>query len=374
MGVLLALTLIASVAQPPDISSLVGRTITATELVLEGSPEGTEQVREFVETTPGKSLSMAEVRETIAHLFSLGRYQDIHVEAFAEGTGVRLRYNLVPVHAVERVEFRGDVGLSTGILRSAITERFGATPSATRGYEVAQRLQEVYNERGYLNAAIRPIVETRHDPDRTILAFEINSGPVARIREVNIEGDPGMPRNEFLRRIDAEPGQIYRRVDVDARLGDYVQRQRRQGRYEASARHTFRQSDDATTVTLNVDVDLGPIVNVQFTGDPLPKDRLEELVPVRREGSVDTDLIEDSERRIVSHLNQQGFWKASVSSTRQQTDQRLDIVFNVRRGLQYRIEGGVEVSGNKGIPIEELRPALLRLGGGELFVESNLDA
>src|SRR5688572_3485382 len=184
-----------------QIATLVGRTITATELVLEGSQEGTEEVREFVETTPGKSLSMAEVRETIAHLFSLGRYQDIHVEAFAEGTGVRLRYNLVPVHAVERVEFRGDVGLSTGILRSAITERFGATPSATRGYEVAQRLQEVYNERGYLNAAIRPIVETRHDPDRTILAFEINAGPVARIREVTIEGDPGIKREEFLRRV-----------------------------------------------------------------------------------------------------------------------------------------------------------------------------
>src|SRR5687768_12861216 len=55
----------------PSISSLIGRTITATELVLEGSLEGTEEVREFVETTPGEPLSMAEVRETIAHLFSL---------------------------------------------------------------------------------------------------------------------------------------------------------------------------------------------------------------------------------------------------------------------------------------------------------------
>src|SRR5687768_792651 len=171
MGVLLALTLIASVAQPPDISSLVGRTITATELVLEGSPEGTEQVREFVETTPGKPLAMAEVRETIAHLFSLGRYQDIQVEAFAEGNGIRVRYNLVPIHSVQRVEFRGELGLSSGTLRDAITERFGPTPSATRATEVAQRLQEVYNERGYLNAAIRPVVEVLHDPDRTILAF-----------------------------------------------------------------------------------------------------------------------------------------------------------------------------------------------------------
>ena len=125
---------------------------------------------------------------------------------------------------------------------------------------------------------------------------------------------------------------------------------------------------------MTIDVDRGPAATVQFTGDPLPKDRLEELVPVRREGSVDTDLIEDSERRIAQFLHQQGYWKAIVTSTRQQTAERLDIVFNVRRGLQYRIEDGVEVTGHQAISIEELRPALVRLAGGQPFVESDLTA
>ena len=178
---------------------------------------------------------MAEVRETIAHLFSLGRYQDIQVEAFAEGEGIRLRYNLIPIHSVQRVEFRGELGLSSGTLREGITERFGPTPSATRATEVAQRLQEVYNERGYLGAAIRPVVEVLHDPDRTILAFEIEPGPVARIGQVAVEGDPGEPREAFLRRIHAEPGRVYERIDVDERLTEFIQRQQRQGRYEAAA-------------------------------------------------------------------------------------------------------------------------------------------
>ena len=49
---------------------------------------------------------MAEVRETIAHLFSLGRFQDIQVEAFDADGGVRLRFNLEPIHPVQKVEFR----------------------------------------------------------------------------------------------------------------------------------------------------------------------------------------------------------------------------------------------------------------------------
>ena len=373
MHLLLAIALLLTPPQDPSsVSAFVGKTIVTAEVVVEGRLSDEATVRELIETRAGEALAMAEVRETIAHLFSLGRYQDIQVEAFAEGTGIRVRYNLVPIHSVQRVEFRGQLGVSEGTLRGAMTERFGATPSATRATEVAQRLQEVYNERGYLNAAVRPVVEVLHDPDRTILTFEVNSGPAARIREVNLEGDPGEPKEEFFRRVHADPGRIYERIEVDKRLSEYVQRQRRLGRYEATTRHTFLQSDDGTTVTLNVAVDRGPAVTVQYTGDPLPKDRIEELVPVRREGSVDADLIEDSERRIVRYLNEQGYWKAAVTSTRQQTDERLDIVFNVRKGLQYRVDGGVSITGNQAITLEELRPALVRLGPGELFADANL--
>ncbi len=376
----LALAVVQPGAQPAPpsqesgVSRLLGRPIVAAEAVIEGYLNSDPSIRELIETRAGEPLAMAEVRESIAHLFSLGRFQDIQVEAFNEGNGVRVRYNLIPIHSVHRVEFSGQLGLSEGTLRHAMTERFGATPSASRAAEVAARLQEVYNERGYLGAAVRPVVEVRHDPDRAILTFEINSGPAARIAGVTLDGDPGEPEGTFLRRIGAEPGRIYQRIHVDKRLSDFIARQRKAGRYEASARHTYQQSDDGTTVNLKIEVDRGPAVNVQFTGDPLPKDKLDELVPVSREGSVDADLIEDSERRIEAFLNRQGYWKADVTSSRQQTDQRLDIVFNVRRGLQYLIEEGVEVAGARSLPPEELRPALARLGSGELFVDANLSS
>ena len=359
---------------PTPAAQFAGKRIVAAEVYLEGQPSTDVMVRDLIETRPGEPLSMADVRETIAHLFSLGRYQDITVEAFEAPEGVRVRFNLEPIHGVEKIEFEGDVKISAGTLRNAITERFGATPTVGRAADVAYFLQEIYNERGYLNAAIRPTVQVLHDPDRSILTFEVNAGPVARVREVALLGDPGEPREVFLDRIHADPGRVYERIEIDKRLAEFVARQRKAGRYEATASHGYRVSDDGQSVNLTVEVDRGPEVTVQFTGDPLPKARLEELVPVAREGAVDIDLLEDSERRIVNYLNQQGYWRASAASTRQQADSRLDVIFNVRQGLQYRIDGGVEVSGQKIVPIEEIRPLLLGLVAGEPFVEANLGA
>ena len=136
--------------------------------------------------------------------------------------------------------------------------------------DVAQLLQEVYNERGYLNAAIRPSVRELHDPDRSILMFEVTAGPVARVRRES-RRDPGEPRDPFLRRIHADPGRIYERIVVDERLADFVTRQRRQGRYEATASHRYEPSDDGRSVNLIVEIDRGPEVTVQYAGDPIRK-------------------------------------------------------------------------------------------------------
>ena len=72
---------------------------------------------------------------------------------------------------------------------------------------------------------------------------------------------------------------------------------------------------------------------MQFTGDPLPKDKIAELVPIEREGSVDQDLLEDSALRIKEYLQQQGYWKAEVAPPeRKEADGHLTLVFNVKRG------------------------------------------
>ncbi len=68
---------------------------------------------------------MAQVRESITHIFGLGRFQDVQVDALAAPGGVSLRYNLVPLHNVQRVDFRGQPSLA---LSRALVRELGHGP------------------------------------------------------------------------------------------------------------------------------------------------------------------------------------------------------------------------------------------------------
>lgn len=363
-------------AAPPQVpvAPFLGKTIVEVQLETEGRPTADPAVTDLVATRVGQPLSMVDVRESIAHVFGLGRFQDVRVEAFEAPGGVRLRYDMIPIHAVQRIDFRGRLGLSEGLLRRTVVNRFGATPPVGRALEVVRTLEQLYRDHGYLRPTIRPLATERHDPDRTLLEFDIDAGPRAIIHAVQIIGEPIEGRAAFQKAVHAAPSEPYDPSAIADGLADYTATLKKKRRYEAAASYTARPSADATTVDLTINLEIGPIVTVTFAGDPLPKDKLDELVPIERQGSVDQDLIEDSIQRIERYLNQLGYWKADADAERQESDGVLTIVFTVRRGLQYRIADGVEVQGNRALPPEQLRPVLARLQANEVFVESNLTA
>jgi outer membrane protein insertion porin family len=372
---LLVLTASSARAQLPP--SFVDARITGVEIVREGQPLDDPAVRGLVETRAGQPLSMAQVRASITHIFGLGRFQDIQVEALPSPGGVLLRYRLIPLHAVQRVDFRGQpsLGLPERMIRSAVTNRFGAYPPVGRAPEAARTIEQLYRDHGYLRATATVVATERHDPDRTLLAFDITPGPRAVIGDAQVEGQPPEGNDAFLRQVHAAPAQTYEPAVIAEELATYVQKLRRKGRYEASASYRARPSADGATVDMVVTLLTGPVVSVAFEGDPLPRDKHTELVPIAREASVDEDLIEDSIQRIRTLLNQQGYWKADASTVRQEGNGTLRIVFTVRRGPQYRIaESGVEIAGNRAVTIEQLRPALAKLQANDIFVESNLAA
>jgi outer membrane protein insertion porin family len=368
----------AAAAQVPPAAAYVDRAISAVSIEIEGRASVDPALMEAIQTRTGDPLKMADVRETITHLYSLGGFEDVRVEAEAgAGGGVSLRYVLSPIHTVTKVLFRGGLGLDEGSLRGRMIERFGETPPLSRAADVAAALEELYRERGYLSGSVRvaaPIIE--HNPDRATLVLELQAGARTTIARSTVTGRPLEPESSIQSRLQIQPGRPYQPGDLQARLADYVTSMRRRHHYEAAA--TVQPpvfNEDRTRADVTVDVQPGPLVTIQFTGDPLPKDKIAELVPIEREGSVDQDLLEDSARRITEYLNQQGYWKAEVTPPeRTEADGRLTLVFNVNRGRLYRIApGGIEVTGNQTIGIDVLRP-LLKLPQGDVFVSSTLGA
>jgi outer membrane protein insertion porin family len=334
----------------PAATPYVGQRIAAISATIEGHTTTDPSILDVIETRPGQPLSTAAVRESIAHLYSLGRFEDVRVDAeFALDGGVNLRYELQPIHTVSRVIFRGTLGLSEDALRRRMTDRFGATPGVGRADDVAQTLEDYYHANGYLSATVkagRPIIE--HNPDRATLVFNVQSGSRARITDITIAGTPLDPRAQILSKLGTSPGSLYVPASLTTALDQYVVALRHRGYYQASATAQPAVTADRTGVALTVNIEPGPLVTVRYEGDQIPRARLADLVPIEREGSVDQDLLEDSARRIADYLRQQGYWKASVPPPdRVEQDDHLTIVFHITRGALYHVApGGLDVTGN----------------------------
>ena len=357
--------------QPPS-AAYAGRPVESVRILVEGTPTTEATLTDLLETRVGQPLSVAAVRESITHLYSLGRFQDIRVDAAnTPSGGVALRFDLVPLHSVQAVTFTGEVGLSTAVLRRALSDRYGSRPPVARAADAARTLEALYRDHGYLSATVRAIPEERHDPDRTVLTFEVHSGRQAKIAEVNIDGEPRMPRAAFQRQLRAARGDGYEPPELQRRLDDFVQRLRKRGYYEATASFQPTVSEDRTSVNVTLTVRSGPAVTVRYEGDRLPADRLKDLVPVERESSASEDLLEDSVEAIRNYLRQQGYWKADVSWRREETPDALALVFRVQKGRKYVVAEAVSVQGNQAITAEELRP-LIAVKPGDVFLESSL--
>jgi outer membrane protein insertion porin family len=186
-----------------------------------------------------------------------------------------------------------------------------------------------------------------------------------------MEGDARTTRASLERQLGIERGAPYEPPQLQQRLDEFTTKLRKRGFYEATASQRATISEDKRSVDLTLTVRSGPVVTLRFEGDPLPADRLKELVPVERESSATEDLLEDSIVAIRAYLRQQGYWKGDASWRREEGEGTLALVFQIKKGMRYFVAEPVQLSGNEAISADEIR-TMIAVKPGELFVESAL--
>jgi outer membrane protein insertion porin family len=355
------------------IDALLGQRVVSVRLV-EGEREVTDaDVRRVVVTQPGDRLAMAAVRETEIHLASLGRYADVAVEAEAVPGGVALVYRLTPTVRLTGVEIRGRSGVPARRLRAVALGRLGDRPAAlSRADDAARAVEGVLRDRGYFDGRVGVTIEPEAAPGRARLVLTVEAGPRYRVGQVSVSGLPPGDAAAVRARLGLHAGAPWDAARLAARTARYAGELRRRGYYRAAVSADTVSDPRTARVDVIVEVDRGPLVTLEFDAEDLDRRELEALVPVRREGSVDEDLLEDSKRRIEARLHAQGYRLASVDYTRREEDGQLRLVFTVRKGPLFLVDG-VDITGAVARPAAELVP-LVRLREGAPFVEATLEA
>ena len=359
-----------------DVGDYLGKPLVSVGIQIEGRDVTEPTLVQIVETKVGTPLSMLEVRETVSRLFSLGRFEDVEVHADVAPGGVRLLYDLVPVHPVDKIEFvgaGGAPGVDTGRLRREVVDRYGASPPVGRAPDLVRVIEDDLHAQGYLHASVTPRAELQHAPDRATLIFTIDPGARTTIGEITITGEAGMSRPDLLKLLEVRSGAPYLSDALDTRIARWVADRRSHGFLEAKLKPSPQFDDGDRVVHLTLDAAEGPHVQIEFDGDMLPVRLRGELAPIEREGSTDEDLLEDSTNRIEDYLREQGYRDAAAPHTRQETGGELVITFNVRKGPLYRVAHPVEISGNETFPLANLS-AGIHVHEGQPFSAARLDA
>ncbi len=380
-----------------DVTDFLGRPIADVQVQIVGQPVKDPTVLAAVETRAGERLSMEQVRKTLDHLVGIGRFEDVRVFAESAGgepPGVRLRWELVPIQRIMKIDVTGNAAFSDAQIRSTLTERLGATPSTARLEEMIATLRAFYADRGYASPTMTPRVVTRAPIEEAELVLTIDAGRRTTIADIVVQGPPAdLSAEARSAKVDARSakadtanestpavlsslgvrvGGPYDRQELERRADAYEETLRGRGYYEASVEHTVLPMEDQSAVRLTVEVQPGPLVRVVFNGDPLPADRRNTLVRIREERSVDEDLLEDASRNIAAYLRERGFREARVAYLRAEQGGELTITFTVTQGPLHRLSS-IEVSGNASLDYAAIAP-LLQLKEGEPFVDARVAA
>ena len=365
--------LIAQAPAPPPVQAplpAIGRPVVEVRLLVEGRRVNDAELMRALDTTEGAPLSAADVRESILHLMALQRFQDVQVSADAGAGGVVLTYAMQPREVITGMDFEGDLGLSVRRLRATIIERWAGTPPLERANDAAAGLAAYLRERGYRGAKVS--ARTRSEGNHTAtLVFDIAAGPRVRVTSLQVNGAEG-EKDRALSALGLAVGSPFDPGVALDRVDQYADRLRSRGYYDARVDLVTTYSEDGRGVDLVVDVARGPHVTVVFRGDPIPREKRDEVLPLNREGGLDEDRLEDASLEIERDLRAQGYREATAPYTREQgPGGETLIVFTVRRGPQYRI-ANVAIEGAEQLSPATIRP-MLATAERQWFVQSRVD-
>ncbi|HYN09152.1 MAG TPA: POTRA domain-containing protein [Vicinamibacterales bacterium] len=325
----------APVQAQTKIEEYLGRPVVSVKLQIEGREETSDQLRALIDVRPGQPLTLEDLRSTTAHFLNLSRFEDVRVLGAEVPGGVEITFRLVPVHPIDRVQFSGEPGLAPAELERLLKQRYGGLlPARERTTDIEDVVRDILADEGFRSAAVTAETVPSHEPERATLLIVVQAGPRATIRQTTVTGTSPMSETEIIRRAGASPGLPYRQRAIQTALARIRDDLRGQSYYAAVASHTPRFDGNDVDVTLYVEA--GPRVRVVV----LPPGAVspdEVALLIRQEGSVDEDLLDDTDAAIETRLRREGYWKADVSHRTEDVEGVRVITFTVERGLRYRI-------------------------------------
>lgn len=155
-------------------------------------------IRGRVTLKVGDLYTAESIRKQIRQIYEMGFFEDVQTETEPVPGGVSVALVVREKPFISEIVFDGNKELSEDKLREKITIRNQSFLDQQQAKESAEKIRLVYQEDGYYNAEVIPIILSLEE-DRKRLSFFIKEGTRAKIKTVNFEGIKAVKKKELLK-------------------------------------------------------------------------------------------------------------------------------------------------------------------------------
>jgi len=320
----------ADAARPvPDLTRYEGRVIDSVELAVEDASldeAALAELRTRLRVAAGQRFSAVPVRESLRALFDTQRVADARVEAFDAGPtdadgrpGVRLRFVVRPRLVVGDINVEIGVTEGTGIDEDELRARVNLLEPGMRLTEQALRrgadaIQVYMRDRGFYRAAVTYEQQLDATRTRASVVYRVEPGPPTLLEAFDVSVR-GFDSSRLAADLPMRPGARFTMQGLAENLARVRQALIAEGYLSPRLEEPDLRFDSATNrMSVALEGDIGPRVEIEVAGYELSERRRRELLPVLREGTIEPSAVEEGARRLEIRLQEEGYFFADVST------------------------------------------------------------
>jgi len=146
----------------------------------------------------GDLYTPERVRGQIKILYDMGYFEDVQVETESVPGGMAVTFLVHEKPFITEIVFDGNEELSDEKLKEKITIKSQSFLDQQQAKESAEKIRLAYQEDGYYDARVIPIVQTL-DEDRKRLTFFVKENDKARIKTVTFDGLHAATKQEMFK-------------------------------------------------------------------------------------------------------------------------------------------------------------------------------
>jgi outer membrane protein insertion porin family len=319
-----------------------------------------EELEVHIEVRVGDPFDPGALARSIRGLQASGLAGEIEAYALPTPAGVEVVFALWSRVQVREVRIEGESGIKEAEMRAALVVRARQPLYESQVVRSVYRLQDLFEENGFLEARVRVAVDVDEVLKQTDVVFRVDSGPPFEIGTVTYDGEISPFTVEELHgRLRAGPEKRYTRQAVRAdseRLEQWlVQQDFRLALVDRALEETDWENQ---RINLVYPLSLGPRFEIEVTGTDLEVLAKNDLIPFLGGERYDEVMLLQSTARIRSFYQRQGHHQVQVDWQEQRSEETLYLSLTVEPGPVFRLEA-VELAGNEAISATDLAPLVL---------------